>query len=264
MSGTYTASITVNGCTSLSNITTITVNAIPSAPGVVTPIEYIVGETASQLSASGSNLLWYTAATNGTGSATAPIPSTTSVGTTSHYVSQTVSGCESTRAQIDVIVSSNEITQTLSLSSGWNLISFYVLPTDESVASVFGSSLSQIEIIKNSDGFYKPTQNAAFQSIETIELGKSYLVRANASTTVSVTGVPQASVTVSLKQGWNMLGYPKSTGTTITTALSEIWTNTEVIKNFDAFKDQSSGTLNNLNPGGGYYIYMNNADSIDF
>ncbi|MFY7884566.1 MAG: hypothetical protein ACOVOV_06955, partial [Dolichospermum sp.] len=45
-----------------------------------------------------------TNATGGTPSATAPTPSTASVGTTTYYVSQTLAGCESTRAAIVVNV----------------------------------------------------------------------------------------------------------------------------------------------------------------
>jgi hypothetical protein len=60
--------------------------------------------TATALTACGSNLRWYTTPTGGTGSNTAPTPSTATVGTTNHYVSQTVNGCESPRAQITVNV----------------------------------------------------------------------------------------------------------------------------------------------------------------
>lgn len=75
----------------------------PAAPGVTSPVNYCLNATASPLTATGSNLLWYTTPTGGTGSSTAPTPSTTTAGTTSYYVSQTI-GCESPRAQIDVIV----------------------------------------------------------------------------------------------------------------------------------------------------------------
>src|SRR5439155_214766 len=48
----------------------------------------------------------YTTATGGTGSATAPTPSTATAGTTSYWVSQvnTSTSCEGPRAQIDVTV----------------------------------------------------------------------------------------------------------------------------------------------------------------
>ncbi|MBK7172939.1 MAG: DUF2341 domain-containing protein [Bacteroidales bacterium] len=75
----------------------------PAAPTVVSPITYCLNATAVPLTATGSNLLWYTTATGGIGSSTAPTPSTSANGTTSYYVSQTV-GCEGPRAQIDVVV----------------------------------------------------------------------------------------------------------------------------------------------------------------
>ncbi len=82
----------------------VNVNAIPAAPAVSSPVTYCQNTTATALTATGSNLLWYTVATGGTGSATAPIPSTTSAGSTTYYVSQTTTGCESPRASITVTV----------------------------------------------------------------------------------------------------------------------------------------------------------------
>jgi gliding motility-associated-like protein len=57
---------------------------------------YCIGELASPLSVGGSNLSWYTAANGGTGSSTAPTPSTASPGATTYYVTQTIAGLEST------------------------------------------------------------------------------------------------------------------------------------------------------------------------
>lgn len=83
---------------------TFTVNAIPSAPTVSSPVTLCFGSTASALTATGTSLLWYTVSTGGTGSATAPTPSTASVGLTPYYVSQTLLGCESPRATLAVNV----------------------------------------------------------------------------------------------------------------------------------------------------------------
>ncbi len=78
------------------------------APTVSTPITYALNAAPSQLTATGTNLLWYTSATGGVGSSTAPIPSTIVPGTTAYYVSQTNSSglpvCEGPRTQIAVIV----------------------------------------------------------------------------------------------------------------------------------------------------------------
>lgn len=80
------------------------VNSNPITPTVTSPVKYCVGETASPLTASGTNLLWYTSATGGTGSPIAPTPSTSAAGNTTYWVSQKLGACESPRAAITVEV----------------------------------------------------------------------------------------------------------------------------------------------------------------
>ena len=82
----------------------VNVYSIPPAPTVNSPVTYCQNATAAALTATGTNLLWYTAATGGTGNATAPLPSTASAGSTTFYVSQSGNGCESPRAAINVII----------------------------------------------------------------------------------------------------------------------------------------------------------------
>jgi pectate lyase len=117
-SGNYTVQVTnPSGCTGqvTSPATTVTVNATPSAPTVGGPVSYCQNATTTVLTATGTSLLWYTVSTGGTGSATAPTPSTTTAGTTNYYVSQTLSGCEGSRATIAVTVSTLP-TATISAS----------------------------------------------------------------------------------------------------------------------------------------------------
>jgi gliding motility-associated-like protein len=79
-----------------------------SPPIVTSPIYLCQNSPAVPLTATpsvGGTLNWYgTNATGGTASSTAPTPSTTTIGTTSYYVSETLSGVESNRSKIDVIV----------------------------------------------------------------------------------------------------------------------------------------------------------------
>ena len=77
---------------------------VPNAPVVVSPLTYCQNATAPALTATGTNLLWYTVATGGVGSSTAIVPSTAAVGTISYYVSQSPTGCEGPRAKIDVTI----------------------------------------------------------------------------------------------------------------------------------------------------------------
>ena len=82
------------------------VNSLLSPPTVVSPIEYVQNDTALALTGTtgfnGVSLLWYTDAIGGIGSSTL-IPSTTSLGSISYYVSSVnANGCESERTQLVV------------------------------------------------------------------------------------------------------------------------------------------------------------------
>ncbi|MDR3679108.1 MAG: gliding motility-associated C-terminal domain-containing protein [Flavipsychrobacter sp.] len=100
----YTVTGVNGGICSTSVTKTVTVIPVPSAPGVTTPVNYCRNKPAVPLTAIGANLLWYTNPTGGTGTATAPTPSTAANGSTIWYVSQTVNGCESIRSSISVVV----------------------------------------------------------------------------------------------------------------------------------------------------------------
>jgi hypothetical protein len=100
----YVDSTNSNGCTSSRTSVSVTINITPSAPSATATIYYAQGATANALTATGTNLKWYTMPTGGASSTTAPTPNTTTLGTTSYWVSQTGVVCESPRTKIDVIV----------------------------------------------------------------------------------------------------------------------------------------------------------------
>ncbi|MBR3980636.1 MAG: glycoside hydrolase family 9 protein [Bacteroidales bacterium] len=147
------------------------------------------------------------------------------------------------------------VTQSISLSAGWNLISFYVLPEDASITNVFGSNISKVSIVKNNDGFYKPSKADKLQSLTEFEYGQAYLVKANSAFSISVEGVAPTSTTISLKAGWNLLGYPKTTEANASNVLSGI------AGKYTELKDLSSSQTT-LKPGKGYYIKMNSDASV--
>jgi hypothetical protein len=90
------------GCESAKAEIKVTINKT-DAPGVAN-LDYCINATATALTATGTSLKWYAAASGGSGSNTAPIPTTNVVGTKSYYVTQTLNGCESERAEIQVTV----------------------------------------------------------------------------------------------------------------------------------------------------------------
>ena len=83
-------------------ISIIATTNLPARP-TTAPIQYCNFSSAVPLSAGGTSLLWYSSAVGGTGSTTAPIPSTAVVGQSQQYVSQTIGGCESLRDSINIV-----------------------------------------------------------------------------------------------------------------------------------------------------------------
>ena len=101
------------GCVGPRAAITVIVNAIPASPIITTPISYCQNATATPLTAIGANLKWYTTATGGIGSTVAPVPITTTIGSTNYYVSQTTNGCESPRALITVSITATTAAPTV-------------------------------------------------------------------------------------------------------------------------------------------------------
>ncbi len=113
---------TTTGCEGPRAKLTVTVGVAPTAP-TVTGLSYCVGTTPTALTATasaGNSLVWYgNAATGGTGSSTAPVPSTATAGVFDYYVSQrnTTTGCESPRAKLTVTVDPSPTAPTVAAIS---------------------------------------------------------------------------------------------------------------------------------------------------
>ena len=101
---TYYFSESNGNCESNRTSVDVVVNALPSPPSTTDTIAYCQNQTATALTPSGASILWYTSATGGVGTITAPVPSTTTTGVTTYYVSQTQNNCESNRDSIKVVV----------------------------------------------------------------------------------------------------------------------------------------------------------------
>lgn len=107
VAGAYTfyATQTVNGCESRQRTPiTITVAPKPNKPIVTSPIGFCENDPSDSLKADGQNLTWFYSPVGGLPSVFAPTPNTSVRDTTKYWVSQTIDGCESERAEIEVQV----------------------------------------------------------------------------------------------------------------------------------------------------------------
>ena len=309
-----------------------TTSTVVATPTVTSPVLYCKNATATALTATGTSLKWYTQASGGTALATAPIPSTTATGSTTYYVSQTLSGTESSRASITVTVNAlptisagsdvtickgtaTTLTATGGTSYKWSnsvsTASNGVTPTATTTYSVTGTNTSScsatssvivtINAIPNAPTVTTPVtyyQNTtAIPLTATGTLLKWYTSNSGGTsssiaptpitTTVGSTDYfvsqtqnlcesPKAQITVVvnpqqkvlLKAGWNYIGCPISGSTAVSSALSSIWTNVEVIKNLDVFYSTANpvalNTLTNVQWGQGYFVKVSTACYLDW
>jgi PKD repeat protein len=132
----------------------------PASPSV-SGVSYCQGATASPLNAtpnSGNTLVWYgISAVGGTGSSTAPVPSTSAAGLTDFYVSQrnTANSCEGPRAKITVTVKSSPAKPSIALDvDGSTLVSSALAGNQwyRDGAEIVGATLQR----------YKPTSNGNY------------------------------------------------------------------------------------------------------
>jgi gliding motility-associated-like protein len=104
---------TAGTCISPADSVTVIVNPRPDPPTITGATIYCQNQTFIPFTVTGAGILWYTAATGGTGSATAPVVPTAVPGTYKYYASQTLLGCESYRDSIEVVVNPTPATPVL-------------------------------------------------------------------------------------------------------------------------------------------------------
>ncbi len=133
--GVYRLAVIMPCGTVYSNEATVTIEPQPAPPAFTAVVGLCQNVNASPLQASGNYLRWYNVATGGFSSSSAPIPSTSTIGTQQYWVSNSNStnSCESPRYLITVNVSASPIinvvvvgnlaiqpTQTVQLTANTN------------------------------------------------------------------------------------------------------------------------------------------------
>jgi hypothetical protein len=110
----YYASQTVNGCESSNRLAVAAiVNSIPSAPTGSASQTFCSGNTVANLSATGTAIRWYSAASGGSA-----LNSASALSSTNYFASQTVNGCESSnRFQVAATINSISIPTNIVASN---------------------------------------------------------------------------------------------------------------------------------------------------
>jgi hypothetical protein len=130
---------------------------------------------------------------------------------------------------VNLVVHEQELpteTFTKDLVTGWNLVSLPLMPDDNSTSVVLGSI--QYDAVKS--------YNAAthqFEDVATMDPGVGYFIHMTGAGTWSYEGQPYNSMSVSLSQGLNMVGWT-STNASLPGALSQIAGNYHYVARWNA------------------------------
>ncbi|MDJ1504202.1 hypothetical protein, partial [Xanthocytophaga agilis] len=115
--GNYSVRVTISGCSATSAVATVT-QTTASAPVANNPAAICTGGTIPQLTATGSNIQWYSDASLatlvGSGNSFTPTISNSTAGTFTFYATQTVSGCTSTATAVTITINATPATPTIS------------------------------------------------------------------------------------------------------------------------------------------------------
>ncbi len=158
------------------------------------------------------------------------------------------------RTPVSVIVNSPSDlqVQTVQLKKGWNLVSINVHPTDSTIETLF-AGLS-VDLVKDETSFWKSEHASELQSLTSLTAGCGYLVYMNDTGTLSVLGKPMKPYVASKGNGWSLIGCPYQTDTPIESIYDA--NNCQMLKNLNGVwqPEKSGNTLENIQPGQGYFL----------
>ncbi|NLG52295.1 MAG: DNRLRE domain-containing protein [Chloroflexi bacterium] len=204
---------------------------------------------------------------------------------TSRQYQITLKGREGGQPAELVVEYSVEVPQsyTLRLYEGMNLISLPVLPADPSVAAVFGPVLDDVVVIWSQDASDSAApqklydaEDAALAGLAQLEPGRAYWVQMREGADLPVSGKSIEGMTLALKKGENMVGYPSLTTRDVAAALAGISDKVEQVWSYDASdagdpwkRYEAAGPtwtndLHEFAPGRGYWIQVKEGCELRF
>ncbi|MFC2087907.1 T9SS type A sorting domain-containing protein, partial [Bacteroidota bacterium] len=109
-------------------------------------------------------------------------------------------------------VSASEISQSISLSQGWNIISLSLNPFENNLQSLLQALIDGDVLIKVQDEKGSAIEKIGaswFNFIGDVQRTEGYLVKVSGDTAVTIDGGPIRDAThIVLSSGWNIISYP--------------------------------------------------------
>jgi hypothetical protein len=161
------------------------------------------------------------------------------------------------------------VDQNIELSNGWNLISFYLDVDGVNIEEVSGGAACGEITVKNLTQSWtnNPDVPAFLNTLTTFSNGMGYFVSAENACNITWQGTVVGSHDFDLSSGWNLVGYTYDVAQPVQQGYGVVIDNgkLDIVKNlthsFNPDVPEFLNTLANINPGEGYFVKMNSAQS---
>ena len=157
-------------------------------------------------------------------------------------------------------------THDISIQSGWNMISTYVIPDTPDILSILNEVSSDILLIKDGAGS-AAIPSLGINGIGNWKIAEGYKIKAVGNVTLSV-GCEQADQTstpLSIPQGWSIISYLRTSNMGIDVALAGISSDILLVKDNSGntyIPSLAINTIGDMMPGQGYKINMGAAVTL--
>jgi hypothetical protein len=155
------------------------------------------------------------------------------------------------------------------LAAGWNFISTFLHPTNDSLTAITADISNQLLAVRNLTGSFTP--NEPLSTLWQLSEGQAYFAKMSAAATMTILGKSLNDNSLSLSipaNQWFYLGYPLDTVLGIRTALATILPDIlgvkTVTQSFNPAEIDTFNTLKEMRPGNGYFIKVRNAVTLTY
>ena len=159
---------------------------------------------------------------------------------------------------VTVVASSSGETQTLNLKEGWNLVSFYVEANDMTTANVLAPLQDRLLQVKNLTQSYDPSNPPFLNTLSSLNVKDGYWLNVSEDVSLDVQGQVPMGASISVKSGWNLVGYPRLNGEAVANELTSLGSTVLQIKDLESSYDPNNppflNTLSTMAPGSGYWL----------
>lgn len=170
------------------------------------------------------------------------------------------------------IVFANDLNLELLLKEGWNQVSFNVGLENMAVRTILSDVIDSVALVQGSGTSFNPSWPDSLNTLKSFNNTSGFWVKMNAASSVSLTGsaLDVSAKTISLKAGWNNIGYTPATAASIRTVLATALADGKIERiinskgNFNPATPDVLNSLKTMTPGEGYWVKANAATTIAY